>query len=318
MNVMNRSIRSRFAAGPSAMSRHGKTFHWASLLLGREAARRARVFYAFCRFADDAADELAPREARAALAGIAMDLDRGSSAVPAVDGFLDVARGCGVDLEPVRILLGAMEDDLQDVRLECSDQLLRYAYSVAGTVGLVMCDLLEVEDEDARPFAVDLGVAMQLTNIARDVLEDAERGRVYLPAEFLGCAVFAEEIVADEGDARERCTAAVERLLELAERYYESAEWGRRFLPRRARAAVMTASRCYAAIGAVVRRRIRQGTYWEGRAYVSRPVKLWRTLRAFASFLFDTRTHASDRPRGHAPQLHEALRGLPGTHLEQL
>ncbi len=296
-------------APEEALARYGKTFRWATFFLGARTARTTRAFYALCRYADDLADLVGGVSARRHLIGLRTDLERGTSTAPAVAAFLQATRNTALDLRPVHALVRAVEQDLEPARIGGVDELLRYAHGVAGTVGLVMCDLFGAGEERARPFAVDLGIAMQLTNIARDVLEDARNGRVYLPAELLGRPVDPEELVADSGDARTLAHAAVLRLLNLAGMFYRSADRGMRYLPFRARAAVLTASHCYEAIGDEIRRA--GPRYWEGRAFVGKVGKVRHTLRALLSLAFDPK-HAVP----HEPRLHRSLRGRIGADPE--
>lgn len=293
-----------------SLATFGKTFHWASLALGERYGARVRALYALCRYADDLVDEGTRAEAEAGFAGLWRDLDRGWSRTPAVARFLQVARETRLDLEPVRELLRGVASDLEPVRPSTLAELERYAYRVAGTVGLVLCRLFDMEERRALPFAVDLGIAMQLTNVARDVLEDAGRDRVYLPVELLGKPVAPYELVEDLGDARERARAATLALLDRAERFYRSADLGVRHLPARARIAVLTASRCYEAIGEEIRRD--PSLPFAGRAFVGTGGKVWHTARALAGLVFDPGYWSADVVVDHDPRLHVSLAGLAG------
>ncbi|MEM7515344.1 MAG: phytoene/squalene synthase family protein [Planctomycetota bacterium] len=295
-------------APEEALATYGKTFHWASQVLGETTARRTRSFYALCRYADDLADELDPELSRPLLARLSNDLERAQTGDPVVGDFLRVAHEIELDVTPVRELVQAVSTDLVPARLETKAELLRYAHGVAGTVGLVMCEIFGARDERARPFAVDLGIAMQLTNIARDVHEDALQGRVYLPAEMMGGAVQAEDIVYDRGSARIRARQATNAVLAMAATYYRSADLGMRYLPWRARMAVLTASRCYEAIGT----RVRRAGPWQGRVHVGPAAKCLHTARAlFATFSLRGNTRES-APQ-HDARLHRSLQGLAGT-----
>jgi phytoene synthase len=131
-------------------------------------------------------------------------------------------------------------------------ELIRYAFYVAGTVGLMMSDLLGATDPAAKKFALDLGIAMQLTNILRDVAEDASAGRQYLPQSWLGPSInFFQPN--DETGTLARPQFA--RLHALAQRYYASGYAGMRYLPARSRLAIMIAARLYQEIGLQAARR---------------------------------------------------------------
>ncbi|HEU0078108.1 MAG TPA: squalene/phytoene synthase family protein, partial [Longimicrobiaceae bacterium] len=182
---------------------------------------------------------------------------------------------------------------------------------VASTVGLMMCAVLGVRCREAHPHAVDLGIAMQLTNICRDVAEDAYHGRVYLPAERLRRAGTSTEALLAGTAGRAAVARAVAGVLELADRYYASADGGMRDLPPRARPAILVASRVYRAIG--VRLRKRGCDALAGRTVVRTPEKAFWGTRALAACLRPAILGIGPRWR-HDGGLHAALRGLPGVN----
>lgn len=290
------------------LARSGRSFHWASTLLTRRHADDAATLYAFCRHADDLVDELPPAEGRAAIAALRESVVAPApasvgSGVPG--GFLELMRRRRIDPSIVLVLLETLERDAGPVLLRSEEQLLRYAYGVASTVGLMMCSVLDCDDPRATVFAIDLGIAMQLTNVARDVLEDARRGRVYVP---MPAGTQPADIVADRGRARELALGAIDDVLALADRYYRSADRGIRFLPWRARGAILAASRIYEGIGAVVRRR--GASYWQSRCRVSAAGKAWHTARALSALAM-VPTYWRGQAE-HDGRLHRALAGLPG------
>jgi phytoene synthase len=291
------------------LKRHGKSFHWAGLLLAREPAARAATLYAFCRHLDDLADGRDAAAARAGLAAARRDLALGRSAEPSIDAFLRMAAGQPESLAAAVILIDTLAADTGTVQIPTWDDLIRYAYGVASTVGILMCAALDVRNPKALPFAVDLGIAMQLTNIARDVKEDAQRGRVYLPQQASPGELTATGLLEADPLIRQAAQAVIEQVLRRAADYYRSADRGMRFLPWRGRLAILTAARVYEAIGGAVKRR---NAYWRGRVYVGTVGKFWHTLRAVAALLGDPRYWSGARPPRHDPVLHRALRGLPG------
>lgn len=188
-------------------------------------------------------------------------------------------------------------------------ELVRYCYRVASTVGLMMCGVLGVRCREALPHAIDLGIAMQLTNICRDVAEDAARGRVYLPAERLRSAgIDPEDVVRGTADP-ERVASVVRSVLALADRYYRSADGGMRDIPWRFRPAILVASRTYRAIGVRLRRRRPTA----GRTVVPWPEKLAWSAAAVAASLRPAILGITPR-WAHDRALHQALRGLPGAN----
>ena len=170
---------------------------------------------------------------------------------------------------PTTLLLDFIDTLIEDQyprALANVDELVQFAYGVASTVGLMMCHVFGVRDTKALPFAVDLGVAMQMSNIARDILEDAERDRIYVPASLLPEPVDCEGLV--QGDEAQRASAfqGALKLLAIADEYYASAALGYGYLRERFDKPKV-AARLYQAIGEKVARS--ETTYWQQRTVVS-------------------------------------------------
>ena len=289
-----------------------RSFRWASALLSETQRRRVADLYAFCRAMDDlAAAEWVTPEARQTLSEIQTALaaePEGESLWP--DGYLwfrQLCLDCGIDFSVVQELLTGMTSDLGVVRLQTDRELVRYCYRAAGTVGLMMCAVLGVRDPRAWRHAIDLGIAMQLTNISRDVLEDAHAARVYLPAERLGAyGVAPEELVCGEADTQ-AVSLVVGEVLKMADGYYHSGDQGMRFLPARARWAILVASRLYQGIGRRLRRRYRSNPLL-GRVAVPWFEKVALVAGATGTWLRLTLWRAKE----HGPnQLRDYLDGLP-------
>jgi NADH-quinone oxidoreductase subunit B len=189
------------------------------------------------------------------------------------------------------------------------DELIRYAWRVAGTVGLMMCNVLDVHDPRAAPFAVDLGIAMQLTNIARDVGEDARMGRRYLPTSWIG-AVEPVAIAAPDLALQRSLEGATKRLLALADRYYASGEAGLGFLPLRARFGIFSAARMYRAIGGRIAADGHRS--WAQRAVIGSAGKVGHASLAAALMAIQPRLHRRDA--AHDPSLQDALVRIDGAH----
>lgn len=297
-------------AARSVLRTHGRTFHLASQLLGPRHAERAAVLYGFCRHVDDLADESGdPQVAMAALASVRHSLGTGHPDDPWTAALLALNASIGLPLAPAHALLDGVQSDLSPVRLPDEDALLRYAYRVAGTVGEMMCAVLDVRDPRARPFAIDLGIAMQLTNIARDIGADARMGRRYVPASWIG-AVPADDIAAPDLPLQRELRQATRRLLALADRYYASGEAGLGFLPLRARLAILTAGRMYRAIGGRIA--AADCRSWDRRAVVGPARKAGVAAQALLAFVFSPRLHRRDAL--HDASLHHALDILAASH----
>jgi len=175
---------------------HARTFHLASYALGPGRRRGAFAVYAFCRRIDDTVDEAIgqPRDVlEAHVAALRTQLDDVCShralSDPTLMALRDTIRRFGIERRPFEDLIDGVASDIDLTQIETDADLDRYCYLVAGTVGLMMARLFGVRTEAALSHAIDLGKAMQLTNILRDVREDiVEKHRVYLPATRLRAA----------------------------------------------------------------------------------------------------------------------------------
>lgn len=228
-----------------------KTFFAASLLLPRETRLAAYAIYAFCRYSDDAIDVAGGD--RAALLNLQRRLALLYAGEPqdhfADRAFADVAERCAIPIELPQALLEGFAWDVEGRRYPTLAALEDYAARVAGAVGAIMACLMGARSREALSRATDLGTAMQLTNIARDVGEDARAGRLYLPTDWL-----LEAGVEPEGFlANPRFSSGigevVEKLLERADALYERGAAGIAFLPPDCRAAIGAARLIYADIG---------------------------------------------------------------------
>ncbi|MDJ0975238.1 MAG: phytoene/squalene synthase family protein [Planctomycetota bacterium] len=293
----------------AVLQKHARTFSLASRFLSEATADHAAAVYAWCRRADDAID-LAPRsEHAAALASLRAELDLvyGEATLddPVLGGFQAVVRERGIRRLYCEELLLGMAMDADDVRYRTLEDLLVYCYRAAGTVGLMMAHVLGVRDEDALPAAAHLGMAMQLTNICRDVAEDHGRARCYLPESMLGAEASAAITAAYGGafpaSAREAAGRVRQQLLDLAEKYYTSADEGLRSLGWQSALAIGVARRGYAAIGRVIERRGVAAV--EGRAYVGKAGKLWIATRSVGAAIGEMPRRLVSRFRPIVPRI---------------
>lgn len=295
-------------ASRDVLAHHARSFRWGAWFLPAGTHDEAAITYAFCRLVDDVVDEADSEElATEGVRQLEAELRNEITPSTLVAGFTEVMeRGDGT-LGPAFELIKGVRSDLGEQILKTPAELLTYCYRVAGTVGLMMCQVLQVNDKRALPHAVDLGIGMQLTNIARDVHEDAGRGRVYIPSEVLeGVGITSQQVIDGTAD-REKLAEAVEWLYELGERYYVSAELGMRFIPWRSRLAIFVASRTYRAIGVKLARR--KFDAMAGRVVVSWYEKLfWVGHGIVGAF----KTLLSKPYYNHRAELHRSLQGLPG------
>jgi phytoene synthase len=205
-------------------------------------------------------------------------------------------------------LIDGIQSDLTMRHLQDETSLLRYAYQVAGTVGLLMCVVLDVRDKQAWPFAIDLGIAMQLTNIARDVGQDAEMNRIYLPANWCG-DLSAQQVLTPDAQQAHSLQVSTKRLLALAQEYYQSGLSGVVYLPPAARYGIIVAAHVYGEIGHTIARSGYRS--WDRRAVVSQSRKAVCAASALMRYALYPSLRKSN-PR-HASALHQHLQDCFGT-----
>ncbi len=235
----------------AAIRRGSKSFHLASLLLPAQTRQAARALYAFCRHSDDLIDD--PRSGMPALTRLRQRLDLiydGDPAPFACDrAFSRVVHGHAIPKPVVEALLDGFAMDLEGRRHATIGDVKAYATCVASSVGLMMASVMGVRDRAALARAADLGIAMQLTNIARDVGEDARNGRLYLPLDWLAEQGIDAEAFLREPRFSPALGAVVKRVLDEAARHYRLGHAGIRSLPKPCRHAIRTAALVYEAIG---------------------------------------------------------------------
>jgi len=287
-----------------------RTFHAASLLLPGRVRDPALSLYAFCRLADDAVDEA--DDASGAIAQLRERLDRiyaGRPAPIAADRALaDVVSHFAIPRMLPEALLEGFAWDAQGRRYETVLDLAAYAVRVAGTVGAMMALLMGVRSPEAAARAVDLATAMQFTNIARDVGEDARQGRLYLPLAWMREAGLEPESWIRHPVPSPALAQVVRALLAGAEALYRRSMGGIAQLPADCRPAIMAAALLYAEIGREVERRGFDPV--SARAVVPSRRKLLLLSRAVADAA-RVRQGAPEPPLPAAGFLVEAVRAAP-------
>ena len=267
-----------------SISKGSLSFSMASRLFPADARMASHFVYAWCRFCDDQIDQVdlmdlsegekrkeqirrlegLSERTRSAIAGKA-DAD------PVFQAFQWVVRRYKIPEHYPLELLQGMAMDVNRTRYQTTDDLELYCFRVASVVGLMMVHVMGVSSERALKHASDMGMAMQMTNIARDVLEDARMGRVYFPRDWLKEVGLLREDVS-KPEHRQKVLQLTRRLLNLADSYYASGGRGISYLPVRAAFAITAASFIYSEIG---RKVLARGVYaWDTRTVVTTGRKL--------------------------------------------
>ena len=182
----------------TAITRQSNTsFYYSFTLLPRQKREALHAVYAFCRYTDDIVDEGTDQERKGVLLRKwRMELGRalrGTSTYPLLNQLSATARKFNIPVDHFHELIRGMEMDLLKTRYETFDELKEYCYLVASSVGLMCRQIFGYRNDSSREYAIHLGIALQLTNILRDIKEDAKRGRIYLPLEDLRRFGYTEE-----------------------------------------------------------------------------------------------------------------------------
>ncbi len=227
---------------------HSRSFYMASRLLPAQKRRFVRALYAFCRVTDDIVDHPGPgvEENLHAWRQHTLEWHAGESDLTVL-AWRDMCRQTAMPLGYASQLIDGVARDLEQTRYATFDELVVYCYGVASTVGLMSMHILGYESDAAIPYAIKLGVALQLTNILRDVAEDWQRGRLYLPLDELAEFGLSEDDIA-HGQVDERWRAFMRFQIERTRRLYAEAEPGIALLHRDGRFSTAAAAGLYAAI----------------------------------------------------------------------
>ncbi len=277
------------ASALETLRRNGRSFHWAGRLLAPTVRVRCAQLYAICRTIDDLADLPVTAEAQCTARARLVDLieavrlrDTTHPVVAEVDRLFANDENAWGALE---LLAATALTDIGPVRIKDEDELYAYADGVAGTVGLMMAKILDAQDSsETRAAARTLGIAMQFTNIARDVLEDALQNRVYLPRDWLSSQVTPAAITNGNTEARASAWGAVQMLLARAETSYVKGWSGLPDLPARSRLAIAVASHVYRRIGTRILAR-GPGSFWRGRYRVGTGGKLLASAQGLSLYV---------------------------------
>jgi 15-cis-phytoene synthase len=291
------------------LMRHGsKSFFAASRVLPARARAPAVALYAYCRLADDVVDGQgdAPQPDGQVMSQLKAQLDRiyaHDTTLPLVEHALaEVVQRFDIPQALLHALLEGFEWDRQGRRYETMAELQDYCARVAGTVGAMMALIMGAKSEAAMARACELGVAMQLTNIARDVGEDARNGRLYLPLQWLRDEGILIQEWLDKPQYHSAIGRIIARVLAVADDLYARAELGIAELPLDCRPAIQAARLVYAEIGREVERAGMNSI--SQRAVVSRERKLGLMLRSLAAAI----PHLSD---ARAPLRSAQIKPLP-------
>ena len=243
----------------SYLSVYAKSFNWAGFFLPKETLKKCSALYDFCRVADNIADDDGEIESKKKkFDQFENDFNQKKFNDPIIKNMWDLIEEFKISLKIVQDLLIGIKLDIKDkVKLNSKKELLIYSYRVAGTVGLMMAKILKVNKKSSLKSAIDLGIAMQLTNISRDVIEDSKNNRFYINENF-------EEISST---------------INLADTFYKNSFYSIKDIPISFRFSILVARRVYRKIGHKILNKKNLENYQNsGKIYVSNTEKVLETF----------------------------------------
>ena len=279
---------SDYSYNSQSLAKHGKSFYWASFFLPDKNKDAASELYSICRYCDDLADETSIDQSEKLKEEFEQICNR---AEHPINKFF---KNNNISIQVLGDLIKGLIKDQKLVRIQTERELIEYSYQVAGTVGLMMQPLILVNNKEANKHAVDLGIAMQLTNIARDIYEDATMNRVYLPKEWLQ-DISVEQLTNNSNqEIQTLMSKIIKKLIDLSEVYYQNGFSGMKYIPIKTRLAIFFAAKIYRGIGMKIKSN--QYQYSNKRVYLNKFYKLWVTIKSLPEFIFLKRIYRSYTP----------------------
>jgi len=265
-----------------------KSFNWAGFFLPKDTYEECSKLYAFCRILDDVVDSGQDLEIKKERFNEIKDILKlykirftDNENMLIVNDMITLTENKNIKKIILDDLIDGIESDLKkEVNFTTVKELLIYSYRVAGTVGLMMAKILSVKDSRALKGAIDLGIAMQLTNIARDVIEDQKIGRKYIEKDFKN----------------------IKATLQLADTFYESSFSSIKKIPFRYRFTILVARRIYRQIGRkIINKKNIEDYIKSGKIYVNNYGKIYQTILSLGDFikLFFTKLENHQRLNEH-------------------
>ena len=259
----------------SYLSVYAKSFNWAGFFLPKKTFRKCSALYDFCRIADNIADDDEKIENKEKKFNhFENDFNQKNFDNPIIKNMWGLIEEFNISLKVVQDLLTGIKSDIKDrVKLNSEKDLLIYSYRVAGTVGLMMAKILRVNKKSSLKSAIDLGIAMQLTNISRDVIEDSKNNRFYINESF------------DE----------ISSTINLADSFYENSFYSIKDIPISLRFSILVARRVYRKIGYKILNKKNLENYQNsGKIYVSNIEKVLETFLSIFDLLILSFTFKND------------------------
>jgi phytoene synthase len=248
------------------LSTYAKSFNWAGFFLPKNAYKKCSDLYDFCRVADNIADDENTIEDKIEeFKKFKNNFENKNFEDPVIKNIWEIISEYNISIDIIHDLFDGINSDIKEqVKLNTKKELLLYSYRVAGTVGLMMAKILKVSKKNSLKSAIDLGIAMQLTNISRDVIEDFNNNRIYIDQNFEN----------------------IKSTIELSEKFYDNSFYSIKEIPLSFRFSILVARRIYRKIGYKILNKKNFENYKKsGKIYVNNLEKIVETLLSIVDLL---------------------------------
>ena len=257
------------------LATYAKSFNWAGFFLPKKTYKKCSALYDFCRVVDNIADDKNALEVKLTKFKEFKDnFENKNFSDPIIKSIWDLIYENNISTKIIHDLFDGINSDIKEqVKLNTKKELLIYSYRVAGTVGLMMAKILKVDKKNSLKSAIDLGIAMQLTNISRDVIEDLNNNRIYIDQNFEN----------------------IKSTIQLSEEFYENSFYSIKEIPLSFRFSILVARRVYRKIGYKILNKKNFENYKKsGKIYVSNTEKIVETLLSVVDLLKLVLTNHND------------------------
>ena len=261
------------------LRKEGKSFYWASFFLPKSCKKNAGILYSICRYFDDIADKYSEDQTIYLKKSIEEIKTNKNNKVNIFLHKNEINNLIFIDLIEGLIL------DQKKIRIQNKEELIKYSYHVAGTVGLMMSKIIGVKHEKAARSAIDLGIGMQLTNIARDVYEDSKMKRIYLPANWIP-EISLKNLTDHHNKSSEKdesISNAIHEVIGLSDKFYENGFAGLKYIPLSTRLGIFIAANIYRGFFIKIKSNKK---YLRERVYLNLLEKSLNTVKSILLFIF--------------------------------
>lgn len=259
---------------------YGKSFYWSGKFLEKEVFEDCSTLYAFCRVIDNLVDKKS--NSKTNVKKFIKDYQSQDSKIQVNKEFKKIETKYQIPKKYINDLFYGINLDTKTVKIKSTKEIIKYSYYVAGTVGAMMSYIFQTSKPQAIKHAINLGIAMQLTNISRDVLKDAYLNRIYLPENMLNEEITANDIIKKKFN-KKHLFLVIKKIIFLSEKYYDNGNMGIKYLPKKVKFPIFLASSLYRGIGKKIFNSS-YNRYFLDRTYLNFMEKIIITFKSFYFF----------------------------------